>query len=156
MQIRLKSLAVCLLIPLLVGGISAIFNTSAMKEFENLNQPALSPPAIVFPIVWTVLYILMGIASYIVCDAGISEIKRNSALTFYGLQLFFNFAWSFIFFTFGLYLFAFFWLIALFVLVLITACKFYKISKPAGLLFVPYVIWLIIAGYLNIMIYVLN
>lgn len=153
MKIQWKKLILCIAIPLAVGGISALLTSSGMETFQALNKPPLSPPGWLFPVVWTLLYILMGIASYLVLTSG----KPNrSALTFYGLQLLFNFFWSIIFFNLERYLFAFVWLIALWILIFITTVSFYKISKPAGYLMIPYLLWVAFAGYLNLFVYLLN
>ena len=153
LKIQWKKLILCIAIPLAVGGISALLTSSGMEAFQALNKPPLSPPGWLFPVVWTLLYILMGIASYLVLTSGKPS---RSALTFYGLQLLFNFFWSIIFFNLERYLFAFVWLIALWILIFITTVLFYKISKPAGYLMIPYLLWVAFAGYLNLFIYLLN
>lgn len=156
MKIRWKTLIISIIIPLLTGGIASLISKDAMKEFENLSQPPLSPPSWLFPVAWTTLYVLMGIASYRVFTAEGDMEKRKKALIFYGVQLFFNFMWTIIFFNFGLYLFAFIWLVALWVLILVTMLKFYKIDKKAGFLILPYFLWVTFAGYLNLGIFLLN
>lgn len=153
MKIQWKKLLLCILVPLLVGGIAAFLTIGGMETFKNLNKPELSPPGWLFPVVWTILYILMGIASYLVIISG----KPNrTALIFYGIQLVFNFFWSLIFFNLELYLFAFIWLVILWVLIFITMVLFYKVSEPAGYLMIPYLLWVTFAGYLNYSIYLLN
>ena len=156
MKINIKSLIIALAIPLGIGGISAILTMGAMDSFGELSQPPLSPPAILFPIVWTVLYILMGIASYLVFRSGKAKETVGEALTLYGLQLFFNFFWSIIFFNLDWYTLAFIWLIVLFALVIATTVKFFKINKWAGVLMIPYCMWVAFAGYLNLGIALLN
>lgn len=153
--IRWKKLLVCVLIPLLVGGLSALITMGSMENFSSLNKPPLSPPGWLFPVVWTILFVLMGIASYIVLERG-SFAETRTALFFYGVQLFFNFFWSIFFFNFELYYFSFLWLLALWVLIIITAVLFFRISKPAGYLMIPYIIWVTFAGYLNLGIAILN
>lgn len=153
MKIQWKNLITCIAIPLAVGSLSALLTRNSMETFASINKPALSPPGWLFPVVWTILYILMGIASYLVLTSG----KPNTAaLTVYGIQLVFNFFWSIIFFNLELYLFAFIWLVLLWLLILITTLLFYQISKPAGYLMLPYLLWLTFAGYLNFSIYLLN
>lgn len=156
LKIKKLTLAICIAIPLLVGGLSALLTMEGMKSFEIINKPPLSPPRIVFPIVWTTLYILMGIASYLVYTAKISDNRKTSALTFYGVQLVFNFFWSIIFFNMEAYLFAFIWLLAMIALIVVTTVKFYGINKWAGYLMIPYIVWCVIAAYLNFGVYVLN
>ena len=153
MTIQLKKLAACIAIPLAVGGISALLTRNSMETFSQLNKPPLSPPGWLFPVVWTVLYILMGIASYLVLT---SDKPNSTALKVYGAQLAFNFLWSIFFFGFGLYFFSFIWLIALWLLILLTIVLFYIISKPAAYLLIPYLLWVTFAGYLNFAIYLLN
>ena len=127
-----------------------------MEQFYQLNQPALSPPGWLFPVVWTILYICMGIASYLVYESDAEEADKGKALLLYGLQLFFNFFWTLIFFNGQFFLFALIWLIVLWFLILFTAKAFFAISKPAGYLMIPYLIWVAFAIYLNWGIYLLN
>lgn len=156
MTIRCKQFIVCLAIPLAVGSFSAYLTGDSMSMFDLLIKPALSPPGWLFPVVWTILFVLMGIASYLVLTSGKSEDDIRTALTVYGVQLAFNFLWSILFFRFGQYLFAFFWLILLELLIIATTVLFYRITKPAGQLMIPYVLWVAFAGYLNLAIYLLN
>lgn len=153
MKIQWKKLIICLIIPLAVGGLSALLSRGGMEEFEALAKPPLSPPGWLFPVVWTVLYLLMGLASYIVLTSGKSS---GLAIIAYGAQLFFNFFWSIIFFGREMYLFAFVWLVILWLLILTTTILFYKNTKVAGYLMIPYLIWVAFAGYLNLAIYLLN
>lgn len=117
MKIQFKKLIFCIAIPLAVGGISALLTSNTMETFSTINKPPLSPPAWLFPVVWTILYVLMGIASYLVLT---SEKPNRDALTTYAIQLAFNFFWSIIFFNFELYLLAFIWLVLLWLLILKT------------------------------------
>ena len=156
MKSTTKKLIICLIIPLAVGGLSALLTMGSMEQFEKLNQPPLSPPSWLFPVVWTILFVLMGIASYLVLTSGDNASAVKSTLTFYGIQLVFNFFWTIIFFNLRLYLVAFVWLIILWVLILTTLIGFFRISKPAGWLMLPYLIWVAFAGYLNIAIFFLN
>lgn len=148
-----KKLLASLAVPLAVGGLSALLTKDSMETFDSLNKPALSPPGWLFPVVWTVLFVLMGLACYLVVTSGRSN---RVALTLYGVQLFFNLLWSLIFFRAGAYLAAFIWLILLWLLISATTVLFYRISKPAGLLMLPYLLWVTFAGYLNLSIYLLN
>ena len=147
---------ICIAIPLIVGGLSAVLTMDNMIMFDYVAKPPLSPPAWLFPVVWTILYVLMGLASYFVLISKKPKKQVNTALIFYGLQLVFNFFWSLIFFNLGNYLFAFIWLLALWVLIIITAVKFYNIDKKAGYLMIPYILWVTFAAYLNYGIYKLN
>ena len=147
-----KNLITAIAIPLAAGSLSALLAKDGISSFSTITKPPLTPPAAVFPIIWTILYILMGIASYLV----IMKNPDEKELSLYGLQLLFNFFWSIWFFRFGWYLFAFFWLIALWLLILATTLAFFRISRPAGYLMLPYLIWVTIAGYLNLGVYLLN
>lgn len=155
MKIQWKKLIICIAIPLAVGGISALLSRGGMESFGRLNQPPLSPPAWLFPVVWTILYVLMGTASYIVLTSG-KPYRAQTALTVYGVQLFFNFMWSIIFFNWQAYLFAFIWLLIMLALIVLTTMLFYRIEKKAGYLMIPYIAWVAFAGYLNFAIYLLN
>lgn len=137
-----------------IGGFSAFLTKNSMPLYSAINRPKFSPPPEFFPVVWAVLFVLMGIAAAIVwCSNGR---KLDSALLFYGTQLVFNFCWSIIFFNFREYFAAFVWLIILLVLIILTTIKFYKINKLSGFLLIPYIIWVSFAGYLNFMIWILN
>ena len=153
MKKQWKTLIICIVIPLAVGGLSALLTRGSMQMFNSINKPKLAPPGWLFPVAWTILYILMGIASYLVVT---SKKPNGSAMITYGLQLIFNFFWSIIFFNLNLYLFAFIWLVVLWLLILKTIIKFFQISEPAGYLMIPYLLWVTFAGYLNLSIYLLN
>lgn len=127
-----------------------------MEIFKTLNKPPLSPPGWLFPVVWSVLYTLMGVASYLVLTASTPKSEIAQAIRLYGLQLAFNFFWTIWFFNFGWYWFSLVWLVALWLLILSTTVAFYRISKPAGLLLLPYLLWVAFAGYLNAGIALLN
>lgn len=154
MKIKWKELIIAILIPLAVGGLSAFLTKDNMSTFDAVAKPPLSPPGWVFPVVWTVLYILMGIASYLIYTS--RSFDKKKALLFYGAQLMVNFFWSIIFFNLNAYLFAFIWLLLLWALILITLVKFYRINENAGLLMIPYIVWVSFAGYLNFGIFLLN
>ncbi|WMI81442.1 TspO/MBR family protein [Anaerotignum sp. MB30-C6] len=136
-----------ILLSLGVGGLSGFLNMGAMSQYQTLNQPPLAPPAWVFPVVWTILYILMGIGAAIVYCS--DSPKRKEALKTFFIQLVFNFCWSFFFFTLEWRFFAFVWLIVLLLLVLAMVKDFNEVSTVAARLQIPYVIWLCFAAYLN-------
>lgn len=154
MTIRLKPLLISLAISLGTGILSAVFTMNSMDFYKDINKPALAPPGWLFPIVWSILFILMGISAYIVYENKLSD--DNLPLTIYFLQLVFNFLWSIIFFNARLYLFAFIWLVILWLLILLMIIQFYKVKPIAAYLQFPYILWVTFAGYLNFMIYILN
>lgn len=156
MKINKKLLAICLAIPLAVGGLSALLTMGSMDEFASLDQPPLSPPGWLFPIVWTILFTLMGISLYLVLTSDASQTTLTPAIVVFAVQLAFNFFWSIWFFNFGWYLFAFFWLLALWVLIIVNTVLFYRIRKSAGYLMIPYLLWVTFAAYLNLSIAILN
>lgn len=156
MKINYKTLILCIAIPLAVGGLAGLLTSNSMETFSMLNKPALSPPGFLFPIVWTILYVLMGIASYLVVTSNATPKQIRSALTYYGIQLAINFFWSIFFFNFEWYLFSFLWLLFLWVMIVNTIISFYEISKLSAYLLVPYLLWVTFAGYLNLSIYLLN
>jgi tryptophan-rich sensory protein len=156
-KIEWKTLIKNLAIPLLVGVISGFLRKDANKEFTaTAVQPIFTPPGWVFPVAWTILYILMGVSAYLIETTDYNTGKKNRALITYYLSLIFNFFWSFIFFTFRQYLFAFIWLLVLLALVLTYTVKYFKINKTAGLLNIPYIVWLVFAGIINFSVYLLN
>lgn len=156
MKINWKLLVICLVIPLAVGGLSALLSGGGMADYKQLNQPPLSPPGWVFPVVWTILYLLMGYAAYRVLTAEAPREDKRRALLAYGGQLLVNFLWSPIFFGLELRLTAFFVLVILWILVYITMRLFSKIDERAGDLLLPYILWVTFAGYLNIGTFLLN
>ena len=144
-------------IALAVGGFSALLTKDNMDMAKDYIMPPLSPPGAVFPIVWSILYILMGIASAIVYQRRTAmPYKAKSALTVYGASLIFNFFWSIIFFNLHAFLASFIWLVILWILIILCIKKFYPFSKTASYLMFPYLLWVTFAGYLNLMIYILN
>ena len=155
-EIKWKLLVPALLLPLAVGGLAALLTGSAMDSYSGVARPPLSPPGWVFPVAWTLLYILMDIASYIVASSSVSRERKERALCVYALQLAVNFAWPVIFFKLSAYGAAFFWLLLLLLLVLATELLFKHISKTAGKLLLPYLLWLLFALYLNLGVWILN
>ena len=141
-----------ILVPLLVGGIVGLIISNFM-DYENLNKPLLAPPKLAFPIVWTIIYILMGISYGIICEKGLNDSK--SKFLYYS-QLAVNALWSIIFFVFKLRFFAFIWILFLDILVILMTIDFYKKNKLAGLLQIPYIIWILFATYLNFAFFILN
>lgn len=151
---KVLTYAVSIAVALGVGSLSALLTSNSMDIYSSVETPPLSPPSIVFPIVWTILFILMGISSARVLIA--NNYKWNNALTVYVIQLAVNFLWSIIFFNMRAFLFAFIWLILLWVLIIVMIRGFYKYDKAAAFLQIPYLVWVTFAGYLNFGIYWLN
>lgn len=151
---KIKTYVYSILIALLVGGLSGLLAKNSMEIYSALQKPALSPPSIIFPIVWTILYILMGISAAMIYNT--NDKDKNTALKTYAVQLIINFFWTLFFFNMQWYLFSFIWLLLLLVVVLIMVVQFYRIKPLAAWLQIPYVLWLMFAAYLNYMVYVLN
>ena len=157
MRIKDKGLLVrCIVIPLAVGGVSAWISSGSMEIFEQVNKPPLSPPGWLFPAVWTVLYVMMGIASYLVAVSEGEQEKVGKALRLYGLQLGVNFLWPIFFFNLQWFFLAFLWLVLLWVLIFFTIRAFYEVAPAAARLMLPYLLWVTFAGYLNLGIWLLN
>lgn len=152
---KLKTYGLAILITELVGGIAGLFTSMGMDEYKLVEKPPLTPPEIVFPIVWTILYALMGISVARIWLSPPTK-ERNHGLIIYAVQLFFNFFWSIIFFNLQAYGFAFFWLIALWALILGMIIIFSRTDRLAAILQIPYLIWVTFAGYLNLMVWLLN
>lgn len=150
---NLYDMIISILIPVAVGSISALISRIPGR-YAGMQQPPFSPPAIVFPIVWTALYILMGISAYMISRS--EDARKSRALSVYALQLFFNFFWSILFFRFSWYLPAFFWLAAMIILILIMIFRFFQIKPLAAYLQIPYLFWCLFAAYLNFGVYWLN
>lgn len=146
-KINFKKLILCILIPLGFGALVGLI--VPFDTYSSIVQPSFAPPAILFPIVWSILYILMGISYYLVSEEGIKP-------KIYWIQLVINLLWSIWFFLAKMYLFSFIWILLLDVLVIIMIKVFYDIKKKAGFLQIPYLIWIIFASVLNLFVVILN
>lgn len=149
--------AVAISIPVAIGILSAALTRENMQIYDIINKPPLSPPAILFPIVWTILYILMGISSAMIY----TKKERNpenakKGLCYYGISLVLNFAWSIIFFNLESAFFALLVLILLLFTIVKTILEYRKVCPAAAYLQIPYAIWVSFAGYLNAAIWLLN
>lgn len=156
MKLDVKKLIISLAVPLAVGGLAGLLSREGMAEYSQLNKPPLSPPGWLFPVVWTVLYLLMGYASYRVWVSGAESREIRIALRVYGAQLAVNFLWPLFFFGLRLRLTAFLILIVLWILIWVTMRIFSKIDERAGDLLIPYILWVTFAGYLNLGVFWLN
>lgn len=148
-----KKLTASIAIGLGTGLLSVLLTLGNFKAYSALLQPPM-PPEWLFPIVGGILYILMGVSAYLVYECDTEE--KYIGLAVYVLQLIFNFLWLIIFFNIRNLLFAFVWLVFLWILVLAMAISFYRVNKTAGLLQIPYLLWVTFTGYLNIALYILN
>ena len=155
MNKNIKTLLVSLAIPLVAGGLGALLS-GGMRSYASLNQPPLSPPAWVFPIVWTILYLLMGYAAYRIYTAGTAPAAIQKALMFDLIQLFLNFLWPVVFFGFQWYWAAFVLLLLLWAFIYLTMHLFGAIDDTAENLLIPYLLWVTFAGYLNLGVALLN
>ena len=163
MNKKLKIYIKSILMPVIIGSIVGLV-ISKFIDYDTLKRPLLSPPSIAFPIVWTIIYILMGISYGILKNQYINNLsilnnkegKLLSTKQLYYVQLAVNALWSIIFFIFKWRLFAFIWILILIILVILMIIDFYKKNKFAGLLQIPYLLWLIFAAYLNLGVYILN
>ena len=140
---------------LLVGGLSSVITQGQMEAFSALRQPPLSPPGWVFPVAWTILYLLMGVGMAIVWRKSDGE-RRRRAVTLWGVQLAANFLWPLLFFLWQLRLLSLVWLVVLLILVANMTSEFEKTSVTAARLQIPYLLWLLFAAYLNLGVWILN
>lgn len=154
MKINYKKFFKILTITFIIGNLFAVFLMGPMKEYALINKPALSPPGIVFPIVWSILFLLMSISFYMITET--KSYDKEKSYILYFAQLIVNSLWTLIFFGFKAYLFAFIWIILLIILVIMMIIEFYKLNKTSAYLQIPYLLWLLFASYLNIMVYILN
>ena len=155
MKRNTKQLLIALAIPLAVGGLATVLS-GGMDTYKTLNQPPLSPPGWIFPIVWSILYLLMGYASYRIWTAQAEPTDARRALIFYAIQLGLNFLWPIVFFGFGWYWFAFILLLVLWVFIYLTMHLFGVIDDTAENLLIPYLLWVTFACYLNLGVALLN
>lgn len=152
-KINWKSFIICIVIPLVIGFLGNLLG-DITNNFNQIAKPGFTPPSIVFPIVWSILYILMGISIYLINQSN-SETKKK-AVTIYTIQLLVNLLWPLFFFKFKFFLFSFLWLLILIALVLSMIFKFLKINKLAAYLQIPYLLWLVFAAVLNYQVYLMN
>ena len=150
-------LFICLLIPVVIGAVSGFFTSEGVQGwYKTLVKPSFNPPNWLFAPVWTTLYVMMGIACYLVWKSEKAEPEKRQALTLYGIQLVLNFFWSIIFFYLEQPGWAFVEIIFLWIFILLTILSFRKISIAAAWLLVPYICWVSFASLLNFYIWKLN
>lgn len=148
--------AVIILFPLLVGGLAALITRNSMVYYQVLVKPPLAPPGFIFPIVWTILYLLMGISLWLVLRKGYQKPYVKDAVNYFLIQLALSFLWPIVFFNLQAPLFAFLILLCMWIFLGICIAKFYRISHVAGWLLVPAWLWTTFAGYLNLAVWLLN
>ena len=153
MRIDWKKLIIITIITFIVGTFFSFFTMNSMDTFKDLSKP-INVPGVLFPIVWSILYLLMSISCYLIVQSNDKDKKEGIIL--YAIQLVINSLWTLIFFGFGAYLLSFIWIIIFLIVVIIMLAKFYNINKIAMYINIPYVLWLLFAAYLNLGIYLLN
>lgn len=150
-------LIISISIPLVLGSLSGLFNVSAIDGwYQTVNKPSWNPPNWIFGPVWTTLYVMMGIALYLIWKAEASAILKKTAISLFVIQLVLNFFWSFIFFNQQEIGWALVEIIAMWVFILLTIFAFANINKMAAWLLVPYISWVSFAAILNYTIWQLN
>ena len=154
---KIKPYALNIVLTLAVGGLSALITGKDMEIYKSVQTPPLSPPSWLFPVAWSILYVLMAISFTLVCTKRepLSP-QRSSAVRLYACNLILNFFWTIIFFKLRAFIAAFFWLVVLWGVILAMILSFRKTDKKAALLLVPYLLWVTFAGYLNLGIHLLN
>lgn len=154
---KILTYVVAIAVPLAVGAVSALLTRGNMGIYQEVRTPPLSPPSVLFPVVWTLLYVLMGVSSGMIWTMrSDNPQKADTGICFYAVSLAFNFAWSIFFFNMRWFLFSFVWLLALLYLIVRTILSYRKISSVAAYLQIPYAVWVAFAGYLNVGIWFLN
>ena len=156
-RIKLLPLIINIAVPLLIGFLINQLLPNTKELYEQLQKPVFAPPGFIFPIVWSILYVLMGIAAYKVYILKYEKVDTSSAMFIYYIQLLLNFLWSIIFFGLRLYGLAFIELVILIIFIMITIKRFSaKGGKIPALLMMPYLIWSVYAAVLNFFVWMLN
>lgn len=151
---KIKPYVVSVAISLGVGLLSSFLIRDNVNIYDVINKPPLSPPSWLFPVVWSVLFVLMGISAAIIYKIG--DDRSTEALYIYAFSLGVNFLWSIFFFNLQIFAFSFVWILLLWASILVTILYYFKIDRTAALLQIPYFLWVTFAAYLNLMIYILN
>lgn len=153
---KIKTYIWSIAIPVAVGLLSAVLTMGQMDLYQEINQPLLAPPPWLFPVVWTILYVLMGISFARIVLSDQPDVEKIPSYFWYVFQLFFNFFWSIWFFNFRAFEFSFVWIVILWYGILRMILAFYQIDKIAAKLQIPYLLWVTFAAYLNLAIAILN
>jgi benzodiazapine receptor len=154
---EIPRLIVSILIPLVIGSVGSIVTIAEIPTwYSTLSKPSWAPPNWLFGPVWTTLYILMGIALFLVWREGLNRSDVRFAILIFAVQLVLNLLWSIVFFTYHSLFGGFIVIMILWIAILANIIAFSIISRTAGLLLVPYIVWVSIASYLNYSVYILN
>ena len=152
-----KKILIAILVCQLAGAVGSIFTAPSISTwYVSLQKPFFTPPNWVFGPVWITLYFLMGVSAFLVWNGGFESKEVRRALSIFGVQLVLNVLWSFLFFGLHSPLYGFIGIVLLWVAIAFTIFEFFKISKKAGLMFIPYIVWVSIAAALNYYVWVLN
>jgi len=156
-KVNVSRLLASIILCQLAGVIGSVFTASSLESwYFLLEKPAFTPPSWVFFPFWTTLYTLMGISLYLVWEKGLQRREVKKGVFLFGLQLGLNTLWSLLFFGLRSPYYAFFEILILWVAILLMMIQFWKISKPASLLLIPYIFWVSLAALLNYQIWILN
>lgn len=156
-KIDFKKLITSIAVPLIVGFLSSFFTINSIPTwYQTLTKPMLTPPNWLFAPAWTIIYILIGVSLYFVWIKGFKNKKVKTAIYFFSVQLILNFFWTFLFFGLKSPFIASMEIVALWILILLTIIKFYKISKMAAYMLIPYILWVSFASYLSFSVFLLN
>lgn len=153
-KFNIELFLISVLIPQFVGLMSSALSGDVKSIYDSLEKPPFSLPYYIFPIIWGMIYFIIGVSFYLISQKW--ELEKHDAYFYYTTQLGINFLWSLFFFGMGLKLFSFFWIILLIVFVYLNLKSFYKIDKKAGILIIPYLIWIFYIAYLNFGMYIKN
>lgn len=153
---KLVRLLVCVAVPICVGLLAAYITRDNMDVFDEVKKPILTPPAAVFPIAWSILYVMMGLGLFFALNKSDTSGKRMKVLIPYVMQLILNFSWSIIFFNGQMYGVALLCIVFMWVMILLTILNFKDVSKLGSVMLIPYLAWVTFATYLNAGIFILE
>jgi benzodiazapine receptor len=157
MKIDFVKLVVSIVLCELIGSIGSVFTAPSIPTwYASLVKPWFTPPNWLFAPVWITLFFLMGISLYLVWDKGLEKKEVRLAVSVFGIQFILNVIWSLLFFGLQSPFYAFIEIIILWIAILVTIIKFYQVSRPAGVILLPYIIWVTIAAFLNYYVWILN
>jgi len=151
------ALITAILICELAGVIGSIFTSPSISGwYGKLNKPEFTPPSWLFAPAWVTLYLFMGVSAYLVWEKGARKKEVRDALSIFAVQLLLNIFWSIFFFGLRCSLCGFVEILLLWLAIVVTIIKFHKVSKPAALLLIPYILWVSFAAALNFYVWKLN